>query len=159
MIPSAAALERYLHERIPLSANLGVRVSEAGLECVRLSAPLAPNINHSGTVFGGSAAALATLAAWGLLHVRLETAGIRARTLIQRSQMEYERPITGDFEAECRLVDASAWERFSVLLARRGRSRIPLGAQLRCAAHLVGRFEGEFVALAAAHVPPDPGGP
>ena len=67
MEESAGALEHYLRARIPLTASLGVRVAEANLDCVQLSAPLAANINHSGTVFGGSAAAVATLAAWSLL--------------------------------------------------------------------------------------------
>ncbi len=153
---SAGALERYLRARIPLAASLGVRVAEANLERVRLSAPLAANINHSGTVFGGSAAAVATLAAWSLLHLRLATACISARTVIQRSRMEYDRPMTEDFEAHCRLEDPQAWDRFTGLLARRGRARLPLQATLFCAGQSVGRFEGEFVALGAAHAPPDP---
>ena len=158
MEATEAALERYLHGRIPLSAALGVRVAEAGPERVLLTAPLAGNINHSGTVFGGSAAAVATLAAWSLLHVRLAAAGVSARTVIQRSRMEYDRPIRGDFQAECRLTDPSAWERFTAVLARRGRARLRLDAQLRCAEEPVGRFEGEFVALGSAQAAPDPAG-
>ena len=154
-----AALEDYLRGRIALTAALGVRVAEAGQECVRLTAPLAANINHSGTVFGGSAAAVATLAAWGLLHLRLAAAGIRARTVIQRSRMEYEHPIAADFEAECRLTDPAAWEHFTAMLRRHGRARLQLLAELRCADQAVGRFEGEFVALGAAHAAPDPAGP
>ncbi|MGE5240286.1 MAG: YiiD C-terminal domain-containing protein, partial [Bacteroidota bacterium] len=65
-------LERYLHEQIPLSKAMGVEVMEASGEKVELAAPFAPNINHLETVFGGSASAVAILAAWTLLHVRLE---------------------------------------------------------------------------------------
>ena len=151
-----AALERYLHRRIPLSAALGVRGTEASAERVRLTAPLAENINHTGTVFGGSAAAVATLAAWSLLHLRLAAAGLSARTVIQRSRMEYERPIPGDFAAECRLGDRAAWERFTTVLARRGRARLRLDAELSCAHEPVGRFEGQFVALGSALGAADP---
>jgi hypothetical protein len=49
------ALEQYLHEHIPLSAAMGVKVVQADPQCVVLTAPLAPNINHRDTVFGGSA--------------------------------------------------------------------------------------------------------
>ncbi len=154
-----AALERYLHRRIPLSAALGVRVAEASAEYVRLTAPLAENINHAGTVFGGSAAAVATLAAWSLLHLRLAAAGLSARTVIQRSRMEYERPIPADFAAECRLSDPAAWERFATILARRGRARLRLDAELSCARETVGRFEGEFAALGSALGAADPTGP
>ena len=138
-------LERYLHEQIPLSVAMGVRVSTASLEQVRLSAPLAPNVNHSETLFGGSAAALATLAAWALLHARVERAGLRARLVIQRSRMEYERPIPGDFEAVCRFSDELAWERFRITLVRRGRARLRLTAHLLYQAERMAAFEGEFV--------------
>ena len=94
-------LERYLHQQIPLSAAMGVRVRMATPERVQLAVPLAPNINHNETAFGGSAAALATLSAWALLHLRLAGAGLQARLVIQRSSMEYEQPIPG--RLRCRL--------------------------------------------------------
>jgi len=46
-------LERYLHERIPLSLAMGVEVRAAGAAGVELHAPLEPNINHRDTVFDG----------------------------------------------------------------------------------------------------------
>jgi thioesterase domain-containing protein len=56
-------VERYLHAHIPLSRAMAVEVQAATPVCVRLCAPLAPNINHRETVFGGSASAVAILAA------------------------------------------------------------------------------------------------
>ena len=144
----AARIQRYLYQYIPLSAAMGVQVRTATLEHVTLAAPLAPNVNHTETVFGGSAAALATLSAWTLLHLRLEDAGLDdARLVIQRSRMEYEKPIPGDFEALCDFGDESAWERFRETLARRGRARLTLNAHLMHLRNRVASFEGEFVAL------------
>ncbi len=152
----AEPLERYLHTRIPLSAALGVRVLEATPECVRLTAPLDPNINHIGTVFGGSAAAVAILTAWGLLHMRLAAAGLQTQTLIQRSRMDYLQPIRADFEAECHFADAVSWQRFLTMLQRHGRARLTLGTDLRCLGRTAGRFEGAFVALGTMLAIPDP---
>jgi thioesterase domain-containing protein len=140
-------VQRYLYQYIPLSAAMGVQVRAASPEHVKLAAPLAPNVNHTETVFGGSAAALATLSAWTLLHLRLERAGLDARLVIQRSRMEYEQPIPGDFEALCDFGDQSAWERFRTTLARRGRARLTLAARLMHMKNRVASFEGEFVAL------------
>ncbi|HZO23031.1 MAG TPA: YiiD C-terminal domain-containing protein [Steroidobacteraceae bacterium] len=142
-------MERYLRENIPLSAAMGVRVKAAAPERVILCAPLAPNINHHDTVFGGSAAALATLSAWTLLHLRLEQAEAAVQLVIQRSSMEYERPIPGDFDAECAFADAAAWERFLATLDRRGRARLSLTAQLLHATQRMASFTGDFVALRA----------
>jgi thioesterase domain-containing protein len=144
---SEKRVERYLHQYIPLSAAMGVEVRTATLEHVKLAAPLGPNVNHTETVFGGSAAALATLSAWTLLHLRLEEAGLAASLVIQRSRMEYERPIPGDFEAVCDFGDTSAWERFRATFARRGRARLTLVAHLVHLANRVASFEGDFVAL------------
>jgi thioesterase domain-containing protein len=142
-------MERSLHSNIPLSAAMGVRVKVATPDHVLLAAPLGPNINHLQTVFGGSGAVLATLAAWTLLHLRLEQASVSARVLIQRSSMEYERPIPGDFEAVCRFADTAGWQRFRRTLERRGRARVTLQANLVHAARNMALFEGEFVALRA----------
>jgi thioesterase domain-containing protein len=140
-------LERYLHQQIPLSAAMGVRVRMATPERVQLSAPLAPNVNHNETAFGGSAAALATLSAWTLLHMRIARAELRARLVIQRSSMEYELPIPGDFDAVCRFSDEIAWERFRATLVRRGRARLTLAAYLVYDARRMAAFEGDFVGL------------
>ena len=143
----AMLLQGYLHRQIPLCAAMGVRVRVATPEQVLLAAPLAPNVNHHETVFGGSAAALATLSAWALLHLRLERAGLEPRLVIQRSSMEYERPIPGDFEAVCRFADEAAWARFQATLARHGRARLTLTAHLLHDARRMAAFEGDFVGL------------
>lgn len=145
--PPEMLLERYLHEQIPLSAAMGVRVRMATPERVQLAAPLTPNLNHNETVFGGSAAALATLSCWTLLHLRVANAALRARLVIQRGSMEYEQPIPGDFDAVCRFSDELAWERFQRMLVRRGRGRLTLAAHLVYNAQRMARFEGDFVGL------------
>ena len=73
------ALQTYLHQHIPLSQAMDVTVVEASPHQVVLSAPLAPNINHRDTVFGGSASAVAILAAWSMLHLRLSAQGLGSR--------------------------------------------------------------------------------
>jgi thioesterase domain-containing protein len=140
-------LEAYLHSNIPLSAAMGVQVKVATPERVLLFAPLGPNINHHRTVFGGSGVVLATLSAWTLLHLRLRQEQLDAQLVIQRSSMEYERPIPGDFEAVCRFSDDPAWQRFRLTLERRGRARMTLKAQLLHASHEMGSFVGDFVAM------------
>jgi thioesterase domain-containing protein len=124
-----------------------VRVKIAMPGRVELTAPLAPNINHHETVFGGSASALATLSAWTLVHVGLRHANVQAATVIQRNVMSYEEPIHGDFSAVCTLIDDTAWQRFLKTLERRGRGRITMNAHLMFEGRQVASFEGDFVAL------------
>lgn len=140
-------LEQYLHEHIPLSKAMDVHVLEANSTRVKLSAPLAPNINHRETVFGGSVSALAILSAWSLLHVRTTEQAIQARLVIQKNTMQYDLPIFGTFTASCAFNDEVVWEKFIRLLQRRKRARISLSAAVAYEDELAGVFSGDFVAL------------
>jgi thioesterase domain-containing protein len=144
---SPGDLQQYLHAHIPLSAAMQVSALDVGTDSVRLAAPLAPNINHRETVFGGSASAVAILAAWSLLHVRLKSAGLDVRLVIQRNTMDYGLPIEGDFTARSSLAEPQQWDLFLRMLARKGKARIEVVSVLECAGTVVGRLSGEFVAL------------
>ncbi len=142
-----AELERYLHTHIPISAPLGVRVAGASAGQVRLTAPLAPNLNHRRTAFGGSLSAVAILAGWSLLRLRLGD-GFRGRLVIQTHTMDYVAPAEGDFAAECTAPAADLWERFTLALAGRGRARLELAATVTVGETVVARSRGRYVALA-----------
>jgi thioesterase domain-containing protein len=140
-------LQKYLHERIPISKAMGVEVLEATVDGVKLAAPLSPNINHRETVFGGSASAVAILSAWSLLYLRLKYENINSRIVIQRSTMTYEHPITDLFTASSVVCDPSVWLKFITTLKRKNRARIKINSILHCNERKVGEFEGDFVAI------------
>jgi thioesterase domain-containing protein len=141
------ALRDYFHEHIPLSKAMAVEVEVATPQVVRLVAPLAPNTNHHGTVFGGSASAVAVLSAWGLLHVAMVDANIKADLVVQKSSMNYELPITGEFTAEAIAPAPEKWQRFLAMLLKYKRARISIRSVLICDGQKVGEFEGDFVAI------------
>jgi thioesterase domain-containing protein len=142
-----AEVESYLHRQIPISSAMGVRVVACDPSGVTLAAPLAPNINHRATVFGGSISAVAILAAWTCLHVALRAAGQRSRLVIQENRVAYLAPIEGEFEARCSAPSAMAFERFLRTLRRHGKARISLAATLTAAGKNAATFEGEYVAV------------
>ncbi len=142
-----AGLRDYLLTHIPLTAAMGVKVRCERPERVVLAAPLAPNINHQGTAFGGSVAALATLAAWSLVRVRLEDADRAANVVVQRSSMEYRAAIDGELTAVCEFADDGLWQKTIERLDRRGRARLELHSRLEHAGETAARFAGTFVLL------------
>jgi thioesterase domain-containing protein len=146
---SPQSLEQFLHQQIPLARAMQVTALEVSDESVQLSAPLAPNRNHHATVFAGSAGALAILAAWSLLQVRLRASFPSVAIVIQRQSMNYRRPIQGTFIARATLAQPAEWARFLRLLARRGRARSSVTSTLAFAGQEVGEFIGDFVALDA----------
>lgn len=151
-------LEDYLHAHIPITAAMQVRVVAWEGDSVTLAAPLAPNINHRETVFGGSASTLCILSAWALIHGRMrQLEGTAPRIVIQRNTMEYLKPIQGEFEATCRLPDDAAWPRFLRSYERKGLARLILQSQLTSAGEKVGKFEGAFVAFDLSRSAPEAG--
>lgn len=140
-------LEAYLYEHIPLSRHLGVQVEHASSESVRLLAPLAPNLNHRKTGFGGSISAVAILAGWSILWCRLHERAGGQNIVIQKSTVDYIAPVTSDFTAFCAAPSTSHWKRFEDAFAQRGRSRIDLDVEVYVANTLTARFAGRYVAL------------
>lgn len=145
-----AGLRDYLHRQIPLTVAMGVEVRAESPERIVLAAPLEPNVNHQATAFGGSVAALATLAAWSLIRVRLGAAGRSANVVIQRSSMEYCAAIEGELLAICEFSDEGRWQRTIAALDRRGRARLELHSHLEYGGEAAARFVGTFVLLGAA---------
>lgn len=145
--PTPQALQDYLYSHIPLSKAMAVEVRTASPQGVLLAAPLAPNINHRDTVFGGSASAVAILSAWALLHVSLLDANIKARLVIQKNSMSYDLPMPTDFTAEAAAPEPEKWKRFVATLQKRKRARISIQSVLNCEGQEVGKFEGDFVAI------------
>jgi thioesterase domain-containing protein len=148
-------VEDYLHQHIPLTAAMEVRVAAIDGEGVRLSAPLAPNINHRSTIFGGSASALAILAGWTQVHIRLREFGLTSRIVIQRNSMEYLLPIHGEFEAFCPSPPEAVWKRLVDGIRRRGRGRITLDVELFTEGDLAGTFSGAYVVMGEPVAPAD----
>jgi thioesterase domain-containing protein len=147
-LSAAKELERYLHAQIPISKAMGMRVLHADRERTVLCAPLDANVNHRQTFFGGSAASLATLAAWALAHERIrQDAGLDVHVVIQRSSMEYLEPAAVEVEAECTAPSDEEWKRLLRSLRRWGKGRIQLAVELHAQGKVVGSFQGDFVAL------------
>jgi thioesterase domain-containing protein len=144
---SCTAVEQYLHEHIPLSKAMAVSVSSIDASGVILSAPLQPNINHRSTVFGGSISAVAILCAWTLIHVRLQVLALPCQIVIQSSNIDYTKPIETDFQVHCLTPADRDWDRFIATIARRGKGRLLLDAEVYCRGLLSGKFQGEYVAL------------
>ncbi|HCL29285.1 MAG TPA: thioesterase [Candidatus Latescibacteria bacterium] len=142
----AAAVEAYLHDRIPLSRLMGVRVSACDELGVRLYAPLAPNINHRGTVFGGSASAVAMLCGWALVHARIADLPFKTGLVIRRNQMQFDHPIDDDFEAWCQSPDEDSLAEFDAALAA-GKARLELAVELYDGDRRCATFRGVYVAM------------
>ena len=150
-VPTSLApldLEAYLHEKIPLTRAMGIRVLATGPRQLVLEAPLAPNINHLGSVFGGALHALPTLACYAALWTLVREGGLDAHVVVKKSYANYRQPVRGTFRAVCDRPPPGIAAEFLDDLRRHKKARMDLesvvpGVDGRPAVE----FHGSFVAL------------
>jgi len=143
-------LTTYLYEHIPLTRALGLVAQGWDGRTLSLRAPLEPNRNHRGTAFGGSLSALAIVTGWAALHLALGERASHLRVVIQRSTLDFEAPVVGEFSAVASVPEGDAWARFLRGLTRRRRARIAIPCAIRSGGRIAGRHEGVYAALPLA---------
>ena len=137
--------EAFLHAKIPLARAMGVRVERCDSEGLVLTAPLEPNHNHLGTAFGGSLAALATLAGYAFLWRELRDPD--AHIVIRRSELDYRHPVHDTLRATCLRPPESALNAFRNAFKRSGKARIRLEVDIGENERICLAFRGLFAAL------------
>ena len=138
------AAEQFLHEQIPITRAMGVRVVSNDKEGVAVEAPVALNSNHLRTAFGGSINAVATLAAYGFLWLELHDRGVHV--VVAESSIRFLRPITETIRAICARPSPEEWNDFRQEFERAGKARIRLRVNVVEAGQNAAEFEGSFVA-------------
>jgi len=141
----AERIQELLHAKIPITRAMGVRVAEYDGRRLVLSAPLAENVNHLGTAFGGSLNTLAVLSGYGLLWLELQDE--ECHIVIRDSSISYERPVRGGLRASCALPEAEKLAEFKQTFHQRGKARIALASTIEDQGVTAVRFRGTFVAL------------
>jgi thioesterase domain-containing protein len=114
-----------------------------------VEAPVALNSNHLQTAFGGSIAAVATLAGYGFLW--LELAGESdAHVVVRESRIRYLQPVRETIRAVCVPPGAEEMERFRAALHSGGKARIELHVRVEENGSTAAHLDGSFTAIRAA---------
>jgi len=141
-------LETILHRDIPLTQDMGLKVLGWQARQLRLFLPIAANVNHKSTMFGGSLYCGAVLGGWGWLHLALREEGIEdGHIVIQEGQISYPLPVTRDATVICEAPDEKTWTRFLATYRRYGRARLALQTQVvnLDSEDVAVQFEGQYV--------------
>jgi thioesterase domain-containing protein len=135
--------EKFLHEQIPITRAMGLRVAANNENGFVVEAPVALNSNHLRTAFGGSINAVATLAAYGFLWVELNDAA--AHVVVAESSIRFLRPVRETIRATCLRPAAGDLETFAVQFREKRKARIALRVNVTEAGDIAAEFEGQFV--------------
>ncbi len=139
--------EEFFHSRIPLTRAMGLRVRALAGGSFAVEAPVALNHNHLQTAFGGSINAVATLAAYAFLWLRLR--GENAEMVVAESTIRFLAPVHGTISAVCTPPERSVLERFEAEWTSQGRARIRLHVVVSENGTRAAEFRGSFVARRA----------
>ena len=143
---SSQEIEDYLHEQIPATRFMGIRLVSRSPHEIRFRAPLEPNLNHRKTAFGGSIATMGILAGWAFIHFNLQEMGLISRVVIKKSAIDFLEPMLSDFEASCHAPHPEKWETFLNNLKQYKMAQIELATELFCREKLSARHQGVYVA-------------
>ena len=99
-------LQRIMHEQIPMSRFMGVEVCGYNEDMLTLTAPLDKNINHQKSAFGGSVFALAALAGWGILQLKLHELDLNCNTVVGDAKVKFLKPIREDLVCKVKVEDS-----------------------------------------------------
>ena len=136
--------EEYLHQQIPITRAMGIRVVGHSENGFAVEAPVAQNSNHLRTAFGGSINAVATLAAYGFLWLEMHDPAVHV--VVAESSIRFLRPVHEMIRAICRCPEPAEWAAFQRRFAERGKARITLRVNVVEANQTAAEFEGIFVA-------------
>lgn len=142
------ALEFLIRGRIPVADFMQLHVREVQPDHVELTAPLEPNRNVHGTLFGGSGTAIALVAAWSLVYARMQDEGLDAPLVVARQTTHYFKPVTGAVTARATFEAAQTWADFTQRLAQGQRARAGVVVELaQVPGEVAARVEALFAAV------------
>ena len=118
------------YQGMPPVRALQLSIERFDGERLRLSAPLAANVNDKGCAFGGSLASLMTLACWGRVWLGLEAEALDCDIYVADSRIRYLAPLYDDLHAEAVLAPDASWAGFVDAIRAKGRGRIDLVARV-----------------------------
>jgi len=144
--PALLHAEKFLHEQIPITRAMGLRVVAHDADGFTVEAPVALNSNHLKTAFGGSINAVATLAAYGFLWMELNDAA--THVVVAESSIKFLRPVRETMRATCPRPDANTLAAFRARFAEKGKAQIALRVGVTERGETAAEFEGRFVARA-----------
>lgn len=123
-------LESIVHQEIPITQALGIRINQLTDTAITVSAPFSANKNIHNTAFAGSIYTVATIAGWSLVNNLASINGIEGSVVLAKAEMQYKKPINGDIIATCQLKDTTALATFLNSFQRKNRARITVTIEL-----------------------------
>ena len=88
-------LQNKLHDEIPLTKTMGIKIQSYNESELITTAPLEININDKGTAFGGSLSTITIISAWSLSWLISKELGFDSNNIvIIKNETSFRKPVT-----------------------------------------------------------------
>ncbi|MCH1931085.1 thioesterase domain-containing protein [Shewanella sp. A25] len=130
------------HQTIPVSEFMQISPLSFIDNELRVSAPIAPNINLHQTMFAGSIYTLMTLTGWGMVWLQQQLQGVDGDIVLADAHIRYLAPVTHSPEA--RVV----WQGADLSTLLKGKkAKVKLEVKLYCGDSCCAVFEGLYFSV------------
>lgn len=90
-------LENKLHNEIPLTKLMNIKIEDYTEKELITSAPLSININDKGTAFGGSLSTMTIISSWSMCWLISKELGFDSNNIVViKNETSYKKPVTKD---------------------------------------------------------------
>lgn len=137
----------YIHTRIPITKAMGFEVERLTTDEVSMTAPIAANVNHLKSAFGGSVDSLFLTVGWTYIRLLIDHIEPTPVIIGNKGATTFQRPITDDFRARIEIPSSRTIKDFLKVFDREGKARISLNAIIEDQGKTYATFEGNYVVV------------
>ena len=137
----------YIENNIPMSKKMGMKIIELSEESVRIGMPFAPNINHQGSVFGGSIGSLFFVTCWAYVQLLIADYFPHPKIVGRQGASVFYAPITSDFQSNLIIPEKNEVNRFLIEFNQKGKAKLTTRAIINYEGKIAADFKGEFVVI------------
>ena len=139
-------LQNKLHNEIPLTKYMNIKIQEYNQTKLITTAPLSININDKGTAFGGSLSTMTIISAWSLCWLISKELGFDSNNIvIIKNDTSFRKPVTKDIVCHTKKPSKEEIEIVKQKLQTKKSASLKIQSQIIENGEICVDFEGFYV--------------
>ena len=139
-------LQKKLHNEIPLTKYMDIKIKEYNEKELITTAPLSININDKGTAFGGSLSTITIISAWSLCWLIAKELRFNSKNIVViRNENSYKKPVTKDISCYTQKPSQEEIQRLKEKLETKKSASIKINSYIIEDNEVCVEFEGYYV--------------
>lgn len=139
-------LQKKLHNEIPLTKVMNIKIKEYNNKHLITTAPLEININDKGTAFGGSLSTMTIISSWSVCWLISQELGFDSKNIVViKNENTYKKPVTKDIFCYTQKPSVEQIEIVRKKLKEKGSASIKITSSIIEDDDVCVEFEGRYV--------------